>query len=63
MLSIINYLRARYLGEKGQGMVEYAVILGIVVAIAVVLASSDGLKGSVTNLFNSSTTEINNIGK
>lgn len=63
MLSIINYLRARYLGEKGQGMVEYAVILGIVVAIAVVLASSDGLKGSVTNLFNSSTNEINNIGK
>lgn len=38
---------------KGQGIVEYAVLLAFVVAIAAYLFSSTGIKGEVTATFNS----------
>ena len=41
MLTYWTYFKARYLSEKGQGMVEYAVVVGIVVAIGVVVAAND----------------------
>ena len=44
MLEILNYLRGRYMSEKAQGMVEYALILAFVVALAIVLTNTDGLK-------------------
>ena len=34
MLAMLNYLKVRYLGEKGQGMVEYVAILAFVVVVA-----------------------------
>ena len=37
--------------EKGQGIVEYAVLLAFVVAIAAWLMSSTGIKGEVSNTF------------
>ena len=33
MLEILNYLRGRYMSEKAQGMVEYALILAFVVLL------------------------------
>ena len=50
MIEIINYLKARYLSEKAQGTVEYALIVALVVAIAVA-AFNGGLKNAVTNAF------------
>lgn len=47
-----DYVHVRYLNQKGQGMVEYALILVFVVGIAAVLASSDsGIKGGLEAAF------------
>ncbi len=59
MIEIINYLKARYLSEKAQGMVEYALIVALVVGIAVV-AFQGGLKNAVVNAFGHASTAIEN---
>ena len=50
MLEIVEYLKARYISEKAQGIVEYALILAFVVAVAAALTSSGGLKEKVRNV-------------
>lgn len=59
MIEIINYLKARYLSEKAQGMVEYALIVALVVGIAIA-AFQGGLKNAVTNAFSHASTAIEN---
>lgn len=49
----------KFLGEKGQGIVEYALILAFVVAVAAVLTNSDGIKGAIENVFSNVTTQLN----
>ncbi len=46
----VRYLN-RYLGEKGQGIVEYALILAFVVVIAVAITNAGGLKDKVSEVF------------
>ena len=60
MIEIINYLKARYLSEKAQGMVEYALIVALVVGIAVV-AFKGGLGNAVGNAFNHASTAIESV--
>lgn len=43
----------RFFKEKGQGIVEYAVLLAFVVAIAAYLFTSSGIKNEVTATFSS----------
>ena len=43
----------RFFKEKGQGIVEYAVLLAFVVAIAAYLFTSSGIKNEVTATFQS----------
>lgn len=50
MMEIIDYLKARYLSEKGQGMAEYALVLAFVVAIIVAVGTT-GLSGAITEAF------------
>ena len=52
MFTVLNYLRVRYLGQKGQGIVEYALILAFVVGLAIVLTNEGGLQAAVGNVFN-----------
>ena len=48
MLSIYwDYVNARYLGQKGQGMVEYAVILAMVVVVATAFATGGNLTKNI----------------
>ena len=55
----LEYFWAR-LGEKGQGVVEYALILAAVVAIAVVaLSDTSPIGEAIDNLFNSTGNKIN----
>ena len=50
--------------EKGQGIVEYALILAFVVAIAIVALKSDsGIGKSIQNLFTNTGAQIENAGK
>lgn len=66
MLTYVQYVWNRYVGEKGQGMVEYAVIVLIVVAVGVALygASGEGsLSTAVTDLYGRITTQVDKIGK
>ena len=46
----------RYLEQKGQGIVEYALILAFVVAIAAGITNAGGIKDKVANIF----TEVGN---
>jgi len=48
MIELLNYFKVRYLGEKGQGIVEYALILVFVVGVAAYLTSSTGLGTAVS---------------
>lgn len=57
MMEIIDYLKARYLSEKGQGMAEYALVLAFVVAIIVVVGT-DGLSNAINSAFNKVSTQI-----
>ncbi len=76
MISVIkkisNFLTSlqERLGEKGQGMVEYALILAAVAIIAVVAiwggSKGDGtnsLKSAVTGAFEKAATEVTNAQK
>lgn len=65
MLEILKYLKARYMSEKAQGMVEYALVLALVVAVGIAVfgAGADGQLGqAITKAFGKVTDQINNIG-
>lgn len=62
MLAVLNYFKARYLGEKGQGMVEYALILAFVVAVAgIVFAQgiNSGLGEAINGIVEKVTAAVN----
>ena len=52
MVEIFKYLKARYVSEKAQGIVEYALILAFVVVIAAGIANSGDIATGVKNVFN-----------
>ena len=51
MLEILKYLKARYMTEKAQGIVEYALVLAFVVVVAVAIGSSGDLTSKVSSVF------------
>jgi len=51
-IEILKYLKARYVGEKAQGIVEYALILAFVTIIAAALMSDTGIRGSIQTVIN-----------
>lgn len=53
MLEVFNYLKARYVSEKAQGLVEYAILLAFVVVVgAIIVGSGDKtIAGSVSTIF------------
>ena len=56
--SFVDKIKSR-LSQKGQGMVEYALILALVAGIAAV-ALNGNLRDAVTGAFSSATSAINN---
>lgn len=49
-LRVMDSLRNLRDGEEGQGLVEYALILGLVAVVATVVLTEIG--GDITNVFN-----------
>lgn len=47
-----DYYVKPYLGEKGQDLVEYALLLAIIVAIGFLIYKTNGLEDSLTTIFN-----------
>ena len=59
MLTYINKLVQKIkASEKGQGMVEYALIIAFVAAIAIFALSDSGLGGAVSNAFENASTKV-----
>ncbi len=63
MLEMVTYLKDRYMSEKAQGMVEYALIIAFVVAIAVALSSDGGLTKAISGVFGSASDQIDKVNK
>ena len=62
MLEILKYLKARYLSVKGQGMVEYALILAFVVVIAAFLTGNGEIGTAIQNVFTKVKNQLNSSG-
>lgn len=59
MFTILEHLKNRYLSQKAQGIVEYALILAFVVGIAIYITSdSTGLKASIEGLFDNTASKL-----
>lgn len=52
VIEILKYLKARYVSEKAQGIVEYALILAFVTIIAAALMSDTGIRRSIQTVIN-----------
>lgn len=55
-----DYYVKPYLGEKGQDMVEYALMLAIIVGIGWMIYNQVGLKDAINNVFNNANNLMNN---
>ncbi|MBQ7514881.1 MAG: pilin protein [Schwartzia sp.] len=62
MMAYWEYLKARYLGEKGQGMVEYALILAFVVVIAGYLSGNGDIGNAMQSVFGKVVSKLNATG-
>ena len=58
MLNMLAALKDRYMSQKAQGMVEYALIIAFVVALAVALTSNGGLSGAIKGVFGDAASQI-----
>lgn len=57
---INNFFRK---SQIGQGIVEYALILAFVVAVAAVLGNAGGLRDAIKGIFNNTTTAVTAAGQ
>lgn len=64
MFTILEHLKNRYMSQKAQGIVEYALILAFVVAIAIFITSGDNsLSDAVKGVFTKTTNQVNGTAK
>ena len=62
MFTILEHLKNRYMSQKAQGMVEYALILAFVVVLAMALTNAGGLREAITSVFSDTAKEVNKRG-
>ena len=64
MFTILEHLKNRYMSQKAQGIVEYALILAFVVAIAIFITSGDNsLSESIKGVFTKTSEQVKGTGK
>ena len=60
MMNLYTYVVSRLKSEKGQGIVEYALLLAFVVAVATAaLSSEQGLGQAIQGVFDRTVTQLN----
>lgn len=59
MFTILEHLKNRYMSQKAQGIVEYALILAFVVVVAAVLTSNNGLSEAIKSVFGNAAEQVN----
>ena len=60
MMNLYTYVVSRLKSEKGQGIVEYALLLAFIVAIAGAALSTDsGLGQAIQGVFDKTVTQLN----
>ena len=58
MFTIFTHLKNRYMSQKAQGIVEYALILAFVVVVAAALINGGDLSNAVKNIFGNTANEL-----
>lgn len=58
MFTILYHLKNRYLSQKAQGIVEYALILAFVVVVAAALLSGGDLSKAVKSIFDNTADQL-----
>lgn len=59
MFTILYHLKNRYMSQKAQGIVEYALILAFVVAIAIFITTGDNsLSKSIQGVFSDTASQV-----
>jgi hypothetical protein len=61
MMIYAQYLMDRYLGKKGQGLTEYAIILLLVVAIGLMVWTNFNIKGQIQGFYQTISTDLGKI--
>ena len=60
MFTILEHLKNRYMSQKAQGIVEYALILAFVVVVAAALLKGGDLSTAVKNIFDNTASQLSN---
>lgn len=63
MFTILEHLKNRYMSQKAQGIVEYALILAFVVVVALALTDTGGLGDSIKGIFTATGTTLDEAKK
>lgn len=58
MFTILYHLKNRYMSQKAQGIVEYALILAFVVVVAAVLTTDNGLSQNIKGVFSNAASMV-----
>lgn len=58
MFTILEHLKNRYMSQKAQGIVEYALILAFVVVVAAALLSGGDLSNAVKGIFDNTASQL-----
>lgn len=56
LFQIYDYYRTVYGSEKGQDLIEYALLLALIVAVGVLIYQTSGLKESLSTIFTNANT-------
>lgn len=59
LFQIYDYYRDVYFGEKGQDLIEYALLLALIVAVGILIYQQSGLKDSLVTIFTNANTVAN----
>ena len=58
MFTIFTHLKNRYMSQKAQGIVEYALILAFVVVVAAALINGGNLSNAVKEIFGNTANQL-----